>query len=400
MLSAIMAALMLTACSKEEAVDYTEAENALQASLVGYWTDDLAQLEQAVAEEKSVVSVLEFTDNYSYTWHECSYDEWQIVTYEPTEYSFENMNFKVENNGKEAYAKLEISGEDTLYWITDENTYDYTRVPQELIDKIGIGKGEILSAEAETEKPTENETETETETESKGPDYQLDGNVSASGYVLDPMMEFITDYSEIDYVNYAVLIAEAGETDIYGVCPDGKKPLVIIEHDGIIDEFEQVWMTPRAIMPMAEYLDVDSDGEYELVVSYYVASGTGTSIEELVVYKAGSDGRFKEYRLDAEELIDEYINYQIDNDNLWLDFAAYDTNEIYSTSIKKDYPDGIESIGFGKTVSYTIKSGIIVMHTVPDASGLRYECMPEIIADVSFDGEDFELDNIDFRDYE
>ena len=34
--------------------------------------------------------------------------------------------------------KLEISGEDTLYWITDENTYDYTRVPQELIDKIEV----------------------------------------------------------------------------------------------------------------------------------------------------------------------------------------------------------------------------------------------------------------------
>ncbi|MBQ8902898.1 MAG: hypothetical protein IJY73_01185, partial [Oscillospiraceae bacterium] len=80
-LSAIMAALMLTACSKEKTVDYTEAGNALQASLIGYWTDDLEQLEQAVAEEKAAVSVLEFTDNYSYMWHECNYDNWQIITY-------------------------------------------------------------------------------------------------------------------------------------------------------------------------------------------------------------------------------------------------------------------------------------------------------------------------------
>lgn len=383
-IAALLAAtLVLTACSKEETVDYTEAENALQASLVGYWTDDLEQLEQAVAEEKSAVSVLEFTDNYSYLWHECNYDNWQIITYEPTKYSFEELNFKIDNYGEKAYAKLETSADgNTLYWITDDNTYDYTRVPQELIDKIGIESGKAYETEG-TDKPVKD-----------GPDYVLEGNTSPSGYVLDPMMEYVAD---IDYENHAVLIAETGGTRIYGVCPEGKEQLVITEGNGLIQEFKQDWMTPRAIMPKAEYIDADGDGEDELVAAYYVGSGSGISIEELVVYKADEDGILTAHKLDAAELIDEYINYQIDNDNLWLDFAAYDTSEIYSTSIKKDYPDGIESISFGNTVSYKLEDGKIEIHTKPDAKGLRYECMPEIVARVVFDGKDFELEYIDFR---
>lgn len=374
---------MLTACSKEETVDYTEAENALQASLVGYWTDDLEQLEQAVAEESSAVSVLEFTDNYCYLWHECNYDNWQIITYEPTKYSFDNMNFKIENYGEEAYAKLETSSDgSTLYWITDDNTYDYTRVPQELIDKIGIESGKAYEPE-------------ETVTEPEGPDYVLEGNTSPSGYVLDPMMEFVPD---IDFENHAVLIAQTGGTRIYGVCPVGKDySLVIIEGNGLIQEFKQDWLTPRQIMPTVEYIDADDDGEDELVAAYYVGSGTGVSIEELVVYEADEDGILTAHKLDAAELIDEYVNYQIDNENLWLDFAAYGTNEIYSTSIKKDYPDGIKEIGFGNTVSYKLDDGKIEIHTTPSAYPSRYECMPEIVAKVTFDGGDFDLEYIDFR---
>ena len=382
----LSAAVMLAGCSKEEAVDYTEAQNALQASLVGYWTDDLEQLEQAVAEESSAVSVLEFTENYCYLWHECNYDNWQIITYEPTKYSFEEMNFKIENYGEEAYAKLETSSDgNTLYWITDDNTYDYTRVPQELIDKIGIESGTAYEPEVE-------------EPEKDGPEYVLEGNTSPSGYVLDPMMEFVSggDYA-IDYVNYAVLIAETGGTRLYGVCPDGKDPIVIIEGNGLIQEFKQDWLTPRGIMPNVEYLDADGDGEDELVVAYYVGSGTGVSIEELVVYEADGDGVLTAHRLDAAELVDEHINYQVDNENLWLDFAAYGTNEIYSTSIKKAYPDGIEGIGFGNTVSYEFEDGNIEIHTLPNTYGFGYECMPEIVARVTFDGEDFDLEYIDFR---
>lgn len=383
-LALLLSVLMLTACSKEKAFDYTDAENALQSALVGYWTDDLEQLEQAVAEESSSVSVLEFTENYCYLWHECNYDNWQIITYEPTKYSFENMKFKVENYGEEAYAKLETSGDgNTLYWITDDNTYDYTRVPQELIDKIGIESGKAYEVDDNPEV-----------TENKGPNYVLEGNTSPSGYVLDPMMEYVAD---IDCENHAVLIAQTGGTRLYGVCPEGKEPLVIIEGNGLIQEFKQAWLTPRAIMPKAEYLDADGDGEDELVAAYYVGSGTGISVEELVVYKADEDGILTAHKLDAADVIDDYINYQIDNDNLWLDFAAYNTSEIFSTSIKKDYPNGIQSISFGNTVSYKLDDEKIEIRTVPNTDYLRYECMPEIVAKVNFDGKKFRLEYIDFR---
>lgn len=395
-LSAILTTVMLTACSEEEAVDYTEAENALQASLVGYWTDDMELFEKTVAEENASVSVLEFTEDYKYLWHECDFAEWQIKTYEPTEYSFEELMLKIDNNGEEAFAKLELSSDGgTLYWITDEHTYDYTRVSEDIIRKIGVPEQEPENPETDVDNVAADGQNTEAA--DKKDDIELDGNTSPSGYVLDPTYKLEGDINQIDYENYAVLIKESEGAMLYGVYPGGREPLIIIEHDGIIDEFEQDWLTPRQVLPEWEWLDADGDGEDELAVSYYVGSGTGISVEELVVYKKGSDGHFTEHRLDAEELVDEYVNFFIENDSGWIDFAAYGTEETYSTSTAKAYPDGIESIGFGSIVSYKLEDGKIEMHTMPSAHPLRYECMPEIVARVKFDGEDFDLEYIDFR---
>lgn len=398
-LAAVLSAvLMLTACSKEAAVDYTEAENALQASLVGYWTDDMELFEKTVAEENSAVSVLEFTDNYSYLWHECDFEGWQIKTYEPTEYSFEELMIKIDNNGEEAFAKLELSSDgETLYWITDEHTYDYTRVSEDVIKKIGVPK-------QETEKPAEGtaavaddvaENEGTTKTE-----IQLNGNTSPSGYVLDPTYKFDESDTEMEFTNHAVLITETEGAQLYGVYPDGKEPLIIIENDGVIDEFEQNWLTPRSMLPNAEWMDIDNDGDDELAVDYYIGSGTGFSVSELVVYEKGGDGHFTAYRLDAESLIDEYVNYYIDSENDWLDFAAYGTDEIYSASTAKAYPDGIDEISFGNMIGFEFDGNRVKLSASPSTSWMMYECMPKITADVTFDGEEFDLENIDFEDNE
>ncbi len=386
-LSVIMTALMLTACSKEEQVDYTEAETALQASLVGYWTDDIELFEKTVAEENAAVSVLEFTDNYNYLWHECDFAEWQIKTYEPTEYSFEELMIKIDNNGEDAFAKLELSSDgETLYWITDEHTYDYTRVSEDVMKKIGVPK-------QQTQKPVQNADETET-------DIQLNGSTSPSGYVLDPTYKFDESDTEMEFTKHAVLIAETDGAMLYGVYPDEKEPLIIIEHDGVIDEFEQNWLTPRSMLPNAEWMDIDNDGDDELAVDYYIGSGTGFSISELVVYEKGSDGHFTAHRLDAESLIDEYVNYYIDSENDWLDFAAYGTDEIYSTSTAKAYPDGIDEISFGNMIGFEFDGNRVKLSASPSTSWMMYECMPKITADVTFDGGEFDLENIDFEENE
>ena len=382
---------MLTACSKEEAVDYTEAENALQASLVGYWTDDLELFEKTVEEENAAVSVLEFTEDYKYLWHECDFAEWQIKTYEPTKYSFDEMKLKIDNNGEEAFAKLELSSDgETLYWITDEHTYDYTRVSEDVIKKIGVPKQEV-------EKPVQNADNSADETETE---IQLNGNTSPSGYVLDPTYKFDESDTDMEFTKHAVLITETGGAMLYGVYPDGKEPLIIIEHDGVIDEFEQNWLTPRNALPNAEWMDIDNDGEDELVVDYYIGSGTGFSVSELVVYEKGGDGHFTAYRLDAAELIDDYVNYFIDSENDWLDFAAYGTDEIYSTSTAKDYPNGIDEVSFGNMIGFEFNGDRVKLYTTPSTSWMMYECMPNIVADVTFDGEEFDLENIDFMDNE
>ena len=214
-------------------------------------------------------------------------------------------------------------------------------------------------------------------------------------------MKFVSDGDyAIDYLNNAALIAETDGVQLYGVYPDGKNGLVIIEHGDAIDEFEQDWLTPRTVMPCVEWIDLDGDGEDELAVDYYIGSGTGVSVEELVVYKTGDDGHFVEYRFDAVEELENMVNYVIDNDNSWLDFAAYGTDEIYSTSTANDYPDGIESIGFGDNISYDFNSVKIKLYATPSTYPYGYGCMPNIVADVVFDGEDFDLENIIFMDNE
>lgn len=297
---------MLTACSKEKKAEFTEAENALQASLIGYWTDDMVMFERTVAEENGSVMVLEFTEDYNFFWHECDFSGWQIKTYEPTRYSFEEMKLRIDSNGEEAYAKLEISGDgNTLYWITDENTYDYERVSEETIRKIGVPDS---NPEKETDMTASSENTTETEK-------PADGIISPGGYLLDPTVKFDPSDSDMEFTEHAVLIAETDDIRIYGIYPYEKEPVVFIEHDGMIDEFEQNWMTPRRVLPAVMHSDIDGDGKKELAVSYYTGSGAGINIEELVVYKAEDNGHFTDYHLDAEEIIDDYVNYIIDNED-------------------------------------------------------------------------------------
>lgn len=392
--------LALAACSDEYVM--TAEDLAIQEAMVGYWTaDDSTGLNSYNAEGELIGAVIvEFTDDFNYLIHLCDVETGYVTTYPPVKYSIEDELFKVIEDGAAYYAKVRVnSDEKKLYWITDEETLVYFETSEEIVKLFGIPEYNpdewVDGTDTVTEIPesvTVSESEAPSETTNNG-----EQTVSPSGYVLDPTVKFSAD---ADFTNNAVLIAETDNIRIYGIYPDGAKPMVIIEHDDVIDEFEQSWITPQNSPPAAEYTDIDGDGEKELICSYHIGSGTGLNVHELVVYRKNADGHFDEYRFDAEAEIDEKVNFVISNNNHWLDFAAYGTNEIYSVSTAKDYPDGIDEISFGRIVSFELSDGGIELHTVPCASVLRYECMPEIVADVTFDGGNFDLENIDFRDFE
>ena len=395
MLAALVMCLGFAGCSDKEYV-MTEADLALQKSMVGYWTADDSSGANTYDEDGNITHMImvQFTEDYKYLLHDCDIRNGYVTSYSPVAYTIEDEKFKVMNGDKASYAKIKVSSEgDKLYWITDDATTIYLSTPEQAAKNLGVP--EYNSADWGGTAVTE---DTSAETEASGEQV-----VSPGGYVLDPSMKFVSDGDfAVDYVNNAVVIARPESSDIviYGIYDGGNKPIVFIEHGGVIDEFEQDWLTPHNVLPLTDYCDIDNDGEKELICSYHTGSGTGISVHELVVYKTGDDGHFVEHRFDAAEKLGSMVNYVIDNDNSWLDFAAYGTDEIYSTSTANDYPDGIESIGFGDNISYDFNSVKIKLYATPSTYPYGYGCMPNIVADVVFDGEDFDLENIIFMDNE
>lgn len=104
------------------------------------------------------------------------------------------------------------------------------------------------TTESETSTEPETTTLTETTTEEIAEDEKL---VSPSGWVLDKKV-LVSDYMNysLSEIEKPVFITELSDgSNIYGICVDGLADengdklfaqYTIIEHDGIIDEFERV----------------------------------------------------------------------------------------------------------------------------------------------------------------
>lgn len=217
-------------------------------------------------------------------------------------------------------------------------------------------------------------------------------------YLLDPDRKFDSSADEDDTA-YVIAEPENSDIKIYGVMNSNT---VIIEHDGKADYFEQIWLTPRMILPEAYFSDYDSDGENELAVSYYVGSGTGVSVSELVVYEKDESGSFKGYPLYTDALtgmLNEKISCDIDNENHIITFTCSDSGKTYTADTSEDYPYDIESVQFGALVEYQLTKDKIAVQAKPNIR-LFYECMPTVTTDVRFADGKFTLHNIELTDSE
>lgn len=392
--------LALTACSDEYVM--TAEDLSIQKAMVGYWTADDSTGFNSYNAEGELLStfIVEFTDDFNYLIHLCDVETGYVSTYPPVKYSIENELLRVIEDGAAYYAKIRVNGDEKkLYWTTDEETLIYFETDDEIVKRFGIPEynpNEWADGTNTVTKSPESVTVSEIEIQSEAAD-QNGQILSPSGYVLDSTLKFSAD---TDFTSRAVLLAETDNIRFYGVYLDGARPMVIIEQDEIIDEFEQNWVVSGNSPLNVEYASIDGDGEKELICSYHTDSEADRNVHELVIYRKNTDGHFYEYRFDAEAEIDKKVNFVISNNNHWLDFAAYGTNKIYSTGTAGDYPDGIDEICFGNMIDFELDDGKIKLYAVPSTSLLKYECMPTITADVTFDGSEFDLENIDFRDFE
>lgn len=193
--------------------------------------------------------------------------------------------------------------------------------------------------------------------------------VSPSGYVLDPRnvlpegTSFWYDTSEeVRKSGLAYLLTELpdGETRIYGTCIAEAPDKIIIEHDGVGDEFEEIWWT-RYGDPLPDepsnsgftLLDIDGDGENEIILKVYASSGTFHCVYELVVYKM-EEGHYKRYLFESEKFADEYIKTDIDSgaETVTVSTKDADNNFVYDSS--ETCPEGVKSVFYHGLIVYDV----------------------------------------------
>lgn len=243
-------------------------------------------------------------------------------------------------------------------------------------------ESEITTASVaeETESQRETVTETTTETTTEAPtetsETETDVNaaeglvISPSGYVLDPQnvlpegTNFWTEEGsgEVRKSGLAYLLTELpdGETRIYGACPYEKPNEIIIEHDGIGDEFEQMWWTrygdPLPNEPSNSgftLLDIDGDGEKEIVMKIYASSGTFHCVYVLLVYKI-EDGHYISYDFESGKFADDYIKTDIDTDAKTVAVSAKGSDKDFVYNSSESCPDGVKSVFYKSLIVYDV----------------------------------------------
>lgn len=210
---------------------------------------------------------------------------------------------------------------------------------------------------------------------------------------LDPSAKY-EESGAVPYKSY--VIAETDGIVIYAM---ENTDNVIITHDGVTDIFrEQGWRTPRRIMPRAACGDYDGDGEKELAVSYYVGSGTGISVDQLVIYKKGEDGHFTAHKFESpENILNEKLTVEVDEENTSVTF------NFDGKSVTHNYGEEFEWIKeifskqeeakfyFGDIISYSFEGNKITM-TSPAGLLTRFYAVG-VAADVEYKDGEFTLTN-------
>ena len=414
--AAVVSAVMLicmAGCSDNYVM--TEEDIAVQKSIEGCWlADDSTGYNEYDGNGNFLaLTAVEFTFDYKYLIHVCMPGDGQasgyVITYDPVAYSFEDKMFRVDVDGIFNYARVSVSDDgQTLYWITDEQTDRYNRLTKEQAAEMGIPEydpaaweeteensddGDVTESEAGD--VTESETGSVSENAEEGApvvnsNVDVSADIDVSDFNFDRSVTLASENAEVDKTPVLLWNSEDVGIAVYGIYLYGKEPYIFIEHDGVIDTFEQDWFTPRSIEPRFKYGDFDGDGADELAAIYYVGSGTGVSIEELVFYEL-RDGHFKSYAYDPVGFLEDVVTADIDNEAHTVTFTLTTNGDSVSYDTAEDYPNGIEQISWGSNIGYEFDGNDVILTAHPSVN-LFYECMPKITAKVWY----WDVDDVEF----
>ena len=189
------------------------------------------------------------------------------------------------------------------------------------------------------------------------------------------------------------LAAPGGSAKLFSDDRDESKILVL--WDGIQAAFGWDHVTPRGTEIDSTLIDLDGNGEDELVVTTLSGTGTGVNYHELHVVKR-DNGAWSDLALtkDALASLTEELTYEINGADVVFSIGTADW------TVHTDSPV-CEVAAIGNVVSYELsESGIRACFGV----AVRYSGSPydfyaaELLADVTIEGESFVLSDFVWRE--
>ena len=126
----------------------------------------------------------------------------------------------------------------------------------------------------------------------------VEGRVPSGDYVLP---EELTTMMDWQWQGAVGLVAQT--EDVYFYAIEGKESCpVLLRWGDSMAEFDWWYSTPQAIEPELWLMDIDGDGETELVADCYGGSGTGVSMEYVYIVEKEADGTLVSHELPWRDL--------------------------------------------------------------------------------------------------
>ncbi len=280
---------------------------------------------------------------------------------------------KAGNNIETTENNLEVSESKDDKNITQESTQEPTQEPTQ-------------------ESPQANNSKTITYTDNHGNKVSF----QASEHVVT-----VDEYHKSEYL----LISEVPEEELY-LYEHKDKGLILVYGDDAeyILESGSI-ITPRFILPQMFYSDFDNDGEEEILIDFYIGSGTGISFEELaLIEKSTSKDRFFEDMKFFDhgtytDILSENLEYNVDKeDKITVKFKGDDTTYdfgVVEEARDLDYGSIVHFIVVGNKITIYYDIGVFQY----DFASAGYDLKRSIKANVEYSNNEFTLNNFRFLDY-